>query len=67
MEEKNCFGKCLFDMSFTEFITPKIIKILYMIGIGIAVLASLCLIIGAFGKSFGAGLLQVAVASRWSL
>ena len=61
-EEKKCFGSCLFDLSFRELITMRIIKALYVIGILIAGMAALCLIVQAFSKGFGPGLLHVIAA-----
>jgi len=42
------FFRALFDFSFSEFITNKIIKVLYVISIIIAALASLGMIIVSF-------------------
>lgn len=46
----------LLDFSFTSFLTTKLIKILYALGFGLAALASVGSILGAFSDSFGAGL-----------
>jgi len=62
MEEKKGFWSCLFDLSFTEFITTRVIKILYMLGIGIAAIVGLMLVVTAFTKGFAAGLLHVIAA-----
>lgn len=35
MEEKKGFLGSLFDFSFSEFVTPKIVSILYMITLGL--------------------------------
>jgi len=51
----------LFDFSFKEFITPKIVSILYglsIAGIGLAILVN---IIGGFAISGGAGLAALIV------
>ena len=61
-EEKKCFGSCLFDLSFSELITMRVIKVLYAIGILIAGIAGLYLIVTAFSKGFGSGLLHVIAA-----
>ena len=61
-EEKKCFCTCLFDLSFSELITMRIIKVLYAIGIAIAGIAGLYLIVMAFTKGFGPGLLHVIAA-----
>ena len=54
MEAKSFFGS-LFDYSFSSFITPRIIKVLYVLAtIGIA-LWTLLLIVAAFNVSDGVG------------
>ncbi len=62
MEEKKSFCKCLFDLSFTEFLTLKIIKVLYMVGIGIAVLTGLVIFVKAFSYKLAEGLLLAVAA-----
>ena len=62
MEDKKHFFSCLFDFSFSELVTLKVIKVLYCIGIAIAGLAALWLVLGAFGQSFAKGLLYVISA-----
>ncbi len=62
MDEKKGFWSCLFDLSFTEFITTRVIKILYMLGIGIAAIVGLMMIVTAFTKGFAVGLLHVIAA-----
>lgn len=57
MEEPSKFLGTLFDFSFTEFVTTKIIKVLYGIGIVLAALTALSWIVSGFGSSFGKGLL----------
>jgi hypothetical protein len=53
MSRKGFFA-ALFDFSFSEFITTKIIKILYGIALVIAGIATLFMIIAAFsGGTFG--------------
>ncbi|MBN2382357.1 DUF4282 domain-containing protein [bacterium] len=50
------FFSVLFDLSFSEFITFRVIKVLYIIGIVIAGLAALFMIIGAFTNGVVAGI-----------
>ena len=59
MEEKKSFWSCLFDLSFSELITVRIIRVLYLIGIIIAGVVALILIVKAFFHGFGMGLLLV--------
>ncbi len=47
----------LFDMSFSEFITIRLIKVLYIIGIIVAVIIGLGMIITGFSNGAGTGLL----------
>jgi len=62
MDEKKGFWSCLFDLSFSEMITIRVIKVLYAIGILIAAIVGLVLIVKAFGQGFGTGLLLVIAA-----
>ncbi len=59
MEEKKSFWCCLFDLSFSELITLRIIRVLYLIGIILAGVVALVLIVKAFFHGFGMGLLLV--------
>ena len=51
------FIKALFDFSFSEFIVPKIIKFLFMLGMVVAGLAALVFIVAGFANGAGAGIL----------
>jgi hypothetical protein len=60
MESKGFFGS-LFDLSFSSLVTPKIIKIIYvltLIGIG---LTAIFFIIAAFHQSSGFGALTLLI------
>ena len=54
MQAKSFFGS-LFDYSFSSFITPRIIKILYVLATIVISLWTLFLIVAAFNVSDGAG------------
>ena len=60
MPEKGFFG-ALFDLSFSSFVTTKIIKVLYVIAIVLAGLGALVWVIAAFTDSVGLGLLTLIV------
>ena len=61
MEEKS-FLETLFDLSFTEFVTTRLIKVVYVLGIIGAALAGLQRIYLAFRiGGFGSGLLTLVV------
>jgi uncharacterized membrane protein len=51
MEEKGLFG-ALLDLSFTEFVTTKLIRIIYVLQIIVAVLVSLSFLFGCLMKGF---------------
>ncbi|HMP74323.1 MAG TPA: DUF4282 domain-containing protein [Kiritimatiellia bacterium] len=52
----------LFDLSFTEFITTKFIKALYVVLMGISAIVALFMIGNGFSRSFGSGLLMLILA-----
>ncbi|SDS39337.1 protein of unknown function [Paraoerskovia marina] len=54
-DAKGLFGS-LFDLSFTHYITPKIVRIVYVIGMVVLALGWLVAIIVGFTDSIGAGL-----------
>ncbi|MGH2947352.1 MAG: DUF4282 domain-containing protein [Solirubrobacteraceae bacterium] len=60
MEEKGFFAS-LFDISFTSFVTTKIIKVIYVITLVLIGLFAIGLVIGAFADSVGFGILALLV------
>lgn len=58
MENKRGLG-LLFDLSFTEFITTRIIKIIFVLGIIFSAIGALAVLFGAFSRGFGAGVLAL--------
>jgi hypothetical protein len=57
------FFSSLFDLSFTSFVTTKIIKVIYVLTlIGIALLA-LAFIVGAFQESSGLGVFVLLIGA----
>ncbi len=56
------FLPALFDFSFSEFVTTKIIKILYGIFIVLAGVAALVAIIAGFSDSAGMGILMLILS-----
>lgn len=59
MEEPKGFFTNLFDFSFSEFIVPQIIKILYGIGILGSALTALWFIVGGFHGSVFTAILAI--------
>jgi len=61
MGNKNLLA-LLFDLSFREFLTTRIIKILFVIGIVFSALGAFVLIVSAFASSLGAGIVALIFA-----
>ncbi len=55
METGKSFLGALFDFSFSDFITPKIIKVLYILGVVLAGLYALFFIVLGFNLGTGSG------------
>ena len=62
MAEGAGFFASLFDFSFTEFITTKLIKFLYFLGMVVAGLMAVALIIGGFASHWAMGLLALVLS-----
>jgi hypothetical protein len=58
MSQKNPIGM-LFDLSFTEFITTRVIKVLFIIGVIFALIGTIALIIGGFSASTLTGIVSL--------
>ncbi len=56
MQQGAGFFASLFDFSFTEFITTKMIKFLYIVGMVFAGLGAVVFIIGGFSRGAGYGI-----------
>lgn len=61
MTEKGSIG-ILFDLSFSEFVTTRVIKILFIIGILFAALGALMVIIAGFNNGWGVGILALLLS-----
>jgi len=57
------FFQALFDFSFTDFVTSKIIKLLYGLIIFFAVIIALIIIIAGFAAHPGAGILALLIVA----
>ncbi len=51
----------IFDLSFTEFVTTRVIKVLYVIGILFSGLFALAIIIGGFSEGAAKGILGLII------
>ena len=61
MNQSKGFWGSLFDLSFTDFITSKIIRVLYVLLIVAAALVTLVAIVTAFAKSALLGVLTLLI------
>jgi hypothetical protein len=61
MDAMGFFGT-LFDFSFSEFLTPKIIKILYAIGLVLAAIGALVFIGAGFHRGAGIGIIFLIIS-----
>ena len=61
MDHKDFLGS-IFDLSFTEFITIRIIKFLFILGILVAAIGTLLLIVTGFSNGIGAGILSLILS-----
>lgn len=62
MDSSSGFFNALYDFSFSEFVTTKIIKVLYAIGIFFAAIGALMFIIWGFRSSVLFGLLTIILS-----
>ena len=60
MQAESFFGS-LFDYSFSSFVTPRIIKILYVLATIMISLWTLFLVLAGFNVSSGAGLVMLVI------
>lgn len=61
MEINSNFFSSLFDLSFTNFITTKLVKIMYIISIVFSAIIALMITAAAFSEGFLAGLLTLLI------
>lgn len=61
MEQKGFFGK-LFDLSFSEFITISIIKVLYVVAIIVSAIFAVMMLISFFSRGAGGVILGIILA-----
>ena len=61
------FFKALFDFSFREFITPKVVKAVYVLATVVLALAWLVFVISGFSRSAGEGILFLLLGTVGAL
>ena len=62
MHDKMGFLTTLFDFSFSEFVTTKVIKYAYALGIILAGIAAIAVIGSSFAKSIALGILMLILS-----
>ena len=62
MEQPQGFFTTLFDFSFSEFIVPKILKVLYGLGILGAAITALGFIVNGFGAGVLGGIVMIILS-----
>jgi hypothetical protein len=62
-QEAAGFLSSLFDLSFSTFITTKLIKVLFVISIAVAAFCSLALVVSGFISSSLAGILMLLIGA----
>ena len=67
MEQRKGFFALLLDFSFKEFVTTKIIKVLYGLAIFFFVVIAVLLIVGSFRESAAAGAVVLVLSPFWIL
>ncbi|BDZ43203.1 hypothetical protein GCM10025865_25020 [Paraoerskovia sediminicola] len=65
-DAKGLFGS-LFDFSFTNYVTPKVVRIVYVIGIVLIALVWVIGVITAFTQSIWGGLLALLIGPIFAL
>lgn len=60
--QKRGFFSVLFDTSFTDFVTLKIIKFIFIVGLVFIGLATIAIIIGGFNQGTKTGLLMTILS-----
>ena len=63
MRAKGFFGS-LFDYSFSSYITPRIIRVLYVLATVLVALWTLVIILAAFNASSALGILALLIGGR---
>ena len=67
METQKGLLGAIFDFSFSEFITTKIVKFLYILAVIGASLTSLVAVVSAFSQGFGIGILALVLSPLYFL
>lgn len=61
MQQKGLFGS-LFDLSFTEFVTTRVIKVLFVLAILLSAIGASAMLLGGIARGGGAAFLSIIIA-----
>ena len=61
MEKKGLIAS-IFDLSFSEFVTTRVIKVLFVLGIIVTGIYSIAFIVGGFSQGAGKGFLALLLS-----
>lgn len=61
MSQKGSIG-ILFDLSFTEFVTTRFIKVLFIIGVVFAAIGTIAMIVSGFSAGVGVGVFALILS-----
>ena len=61
MANDKSFFQSRFDFSFTAFVTPKLIKVLYGISLFFIAIGVIVVVVGGFQRGIGGGLLALLI------
>ena len=67
MAQRRGYIKQLLDFSFSEFITTKIIKVLYGFSIFVATVFAIAAIVNGFTESVASGAILIVLSPLWLL
>ncbi len=66
MSQKSSIG-ILFDLSFSEFVTTRVIKLLFIIGVFFAAIGTIILIVSGFSDGIGKGIMFLILSPLFFL
>jgi len=62
MDSPKNFIEALFDLSFSDFVSTRLIKVLYILGIVVAAVSAIMTLLGGIRAGAAAGLVSVLIA-----
>ena len=66
MEKKNVLA-LMFDLSFSDFVTTRVVKVLFIIGVVMTGIGTLLTVVAGFAGGFASGFIALILAPVWFL